>query len=141
MIVRHLVLMLVATVAGCVADDLDVHGEPGLPRVFGTIDVAPNVDPTTWTTLEIRFHPNSEEAALWDHQSLVVSTTTLPVRLSIGGDLGVNRFPLWRVTAWLTKVSPPAEAPAPHEPAASTTLVFECEAGCPVQSGIDLVLE
>jgi hypothetical protein len=136
------ILLLCATLSACVTSGHEQeHGEPGLPRALGTIAVSAGLDAAAWTMLELRFAPVASDGAFESFaRSVELATNTLPFNYSIGGDLGINQWPAWRLTAWLTNAGNSPDDPSAGEPAAAVDLTFSCTNGCPVQSGIDLLL-
>lgn len=134
-------ILVLATFAGCTDESTETHGEPALPRALGMISAVPAIDTAAWDRLELRFVPvGGDDASDGFRRSFELSSNALPLSYSIGGDLGVNRWSGWSLTAWLTNATA-SDAPAANEPSASITLTFGCTDGCEAQSPIDLTLD
>jgi hypothetical protein len=84
--------------------------DPAGPGAEGTISLEGAVEPSQFTTLNVKVYPDSASsfsaAAVPDdlerQQSHALDEITFPYRYNVGEALGTTPHPRWRVTAWLS---------------------------------------
>jgi hypothetical protein len=97
---------------------LTACGDPGGPELSGTIHLASSVDPTSFTTLQVRVYP--DPGGTFDPHAIPStaesdvrdSKVTFPYGYSLGEPLGTTPNPSWRVVAWLS-----------HQPASASSVL------------------